>query len=311
MKILFMGTPDFAAVCLDAVAATGENIVGVITQPDKPKGRGYTLMPPPVKVKAQELGLTVYQPERVRGEEFAELLSDLDPDLIIVVAYGKILPKNVLDYPRCGCINAHASLLPKYRGAAPIQRAIMDGETETGVTAMYMDEGLDTGDMILSKKVTIEDADNFEAVHDKLARAGADALRDVIAALNAGTLTRTPQPEGATYAAKIEDADMVIDFTRPARELHCQIRALSPIPIAYTLMPDGKRLRIFAAEWSDEASSERPGTVVSVSGGRISVSTGDGVLMITQCQPEGKRRMTAADLINGRRIAVGDVLGAK
>lgn len=304
-----MGTPDFAATALAAVAAVGEDIVGVITQPDKPRGRGYTLTPPPVKVKAEELGLRVFQPERVRGEEFEDLLRELDPELIFVVAYGKILPKNVLDYPKFGCINAHASLLPKYRGAAPIQRAIMAGETETGVTAMYMDEGLDTGDMILTKKIAIEDCDNFEAVHDKLAAAGAEALTDVIAGIRAGSLPRTPQPEGATYAAKIEDADMLLDFTLPARELWCRVRGLSPVPLSYTFTADGKRLKLIAAEYSGDISGAPAGTVTSVFGGRISVSTGNGTLLITECQPEGKRRMTAADFINGRRIAVGDRLG--
>lgn len=305
-----MGTPDFAVAALDAVVKTGEEIVGVVTQPDKPRGRGYTLTPPPVKVRAEELGLPVLQPERVRGDEFAGTLASLDPELIIVVAYGKILPKNVLDYPIYGCVNAHASLLPKYRGAAPIQRAIMAGEEETGVTAMYMDEGLDTGDMILAKKVTIDDSDNFEIVHDKLAAAGAEALTDVITGIRSGSLLRTPQPDGATYAAKIEDADMVIDWTRPARELHCQIRGLSPIPLAYTLTPDGRRLKLIAADFdSNDTADTAPGTVTSVKGGRVAVATGSGTIYITECQPEGKRRMTAADLANGRRVAVGDRLG--
>lgn len=309
MKILFMGTPDFAAVALDAVFATGEEIVGVVTQPDKPRGRGYTLMPPPVKVKAEQLGLPVYQPERVRGEEFAELLAKLDPELIFVVAYGKILPKNVLDYPRFGCVNAHASLLPKYRGAAPIQRAIIAGETETGVTAMFMDEGLDTGDMILKKYVPIEDGDNFESVHDKLAAAGAGALCEVIAQIKSGTLERTPQPEGETYAAKIENIDCRLDFSLPARQLHNIIRGLSPIPLSFTHTPDGKLLKITEASVASETDvTGAPGQVVSTSGGKIRVACGWGELYILGCQPEGKRRMSAADLINGRRIAVGDIL---
>ena len=309
MRILFMGTPDFAATALDAVFKTGQQIIGVVTQPDKPRGRGYTLTPPPVKVRAEELGLKVLQPECVRGEEFAETLAGLDPELIIVVAYGKILPKNILDYPKYGCVNAHASILPKYRGAAPIQRAIMEGETETGVTAMYMDEGLDTGDMILTKKITIESTDNFESVHDKLADAGAEALTDVISGILAGMLTRTPQPECATYAAKIEDGDMVLDFTRTARELSCQIRGLSPVPLAYTHMPDGRRLKVIAAEYDEADSEAAPGTVVSLSGGCVAVAAGNGVLRITNLQPEGKRRMTASDFINGRGISVGDRLG--
>ncbi len=304
-----MGTPDFAATALDAVFATGEEIVGVVTQPDKPRGRGYTLTPPPVKVKAEELGLSVYQPERVKGEEFAELLSSLAPELIFVVAYGKILPKNVLDFPKYGCVNAHASVLPKYRGAAPIQRAIMEGEAETGVTAMFMDEGLDTGDMILVNRVTITEEDSFESVHDKLAIAGADALTEVVERIKNGTLTRTPQPEGETYAAKIENEDCKLDFSLPARELHNIIRGLSPIPLSFTHTPDGKLLKIVsAAVASENGIAGVPGEVVSIEGGKIRVACGDGELYILGCQPEGKRRMSAADLINGRRIAVGDIL---
>ncbi len=312
MKILFFGTPDFAAVSLAAVAAAGEDVVGVVTQPDRPKGRGYALVPSPVKAMAAELGLPVYTPERVRGEEFAALLASLDPDLILVVAYGRILPKNVLDYPRFGCVNAHASLLPRYRGAAPIQRAIMAGETETGVTAMYMDEGLDTGDMILTKKVSIADTDDFEAVHDKLAAAGAEALRDVISGIKSGSLTRTPQPEeGATYAAKIEDGDMRLDFSDGARPLSCRIRALSPIPAAYTTLPDGRRLRVYSASPADLSNDAAHGTVLSTSGGRILVACGDGAIFLDEVQPEGKRRMRAADFINGRGVAAGDVLGQR
>ena len=308
MRILFMGTPEFAVPALDAVAASGEQLVAVVTQPDKPRGRGYTLAPPPVKVRALELGVPVLQPETIRGDAFAAELSALRPDLIFVVAYGKILPKNVLDFPRYGCVNAHASILPKYRGAAPSQRAIMAGEMLTGVTAMYMDEGLDTGDIILTKKITIEDCDNLASVEKKLAAAGAAALTDVIVGIKERTLIRFPQPSGATYAAKIEDADMRVNWTQPARRLWCLVRALSPSPLAYTLMPDGKRLKLAAAGYNDKDQNAAPGTVVSVDGGRISVATGHGTFYITECQPEGKRRMTAADLINGRRLAVGDVL---
>lgn len=304
-----MGTPDFAATALKAVYETGETIVGVVTQPDKPKGRGYTLTPPPVKVTAEALGLSVYQPERVRGEEFAALLSELDPELILVVAYGKILPVNVLLYPKYGCVNAHASLLPKYRGAAPIQRAIMEGEKVTGVTAMYMDAGLDTGDMILKKYVDITDEDNFETVHDKLAEAGAEALCDVISEIKNGTVTRTPQPEGETYAAKIENDDCRIDFSRSAREIHNIIRGLSPIPLSFTHTPDGKLFKLVSSEVASETGKAGvPGEITSLEGGKIRVACGDGEIFITGAQPEGKKRMTSRDLINGRRIAVGDIL---
>ncbi len=309
MKILFMGTPDFAAVALEAVYKTGEDIVGVVTQPDKPKGRGYTLTPPPVKIKAEELGLDVYQPEKIRTEEFAALLEELSPELILVVAYGKILPKNILDFPVYGCVNAHASLLPKYRGAAPIQRAIMDGEAVTGVTAMYMDEGLDTGDMILKKYVPIAENDNFETVHDKLAVAGAEALTDVITAIKSGSVTRTPQPEGETYAAKIENEDARLDFSRDATAVHNTVRGLSPIPLAFTHTPDGKLLKIISTEVADaEIPSGKVGEVTDTSGGKIRVSCGKGDIFILGAQPEGKRRMSAADITNGRRISKGDIL---
>lgn len=304
-----MGTPDFAAEALKAIHSTGEEITGVITQPDKPRGRGYTLTPPPVKVTATELGLSVYQPEKVRGEEFEKLLSELDPELILVVAYGKILPENVLSYPKYGCINAHASLLPKYRGAAPIQRAIMNGETVTGVTAMYMNKGLDTGDMILKKYVDISEEDNFETVHDKLAAAGAEALCSVIDEIKNGTITRTPQPEGETYAAKIENSDCEIDFSLSARNIHNIIRGLSPIPLSFTHTPDGKLLKLVSSQIaSEETTDSAPGTVVAFENGKIRVACGSGEIYITGAQPEGKKRMSSLDLINGRRILIGDIL---
>ena len=204
MKILFMGTPDFALFSLKALCEAGENVIGVVTQPDKPKGRGYTLTPPPVKVYAEEKKIPVYQPKTLRDEAFAALLDELAPDLIAVAAFGKILPQNVLDYPKYGCICVHGSLLPKYRGAAPMQRAIMDGEHVTGITTMLMDAGIDTGDMLLKSEVAIEENDNFETVHDKLAICGADTLLKTLAAIRNGTLVRQKQDDSlATYAAKI------------------------------------------------------------------------------------------------------------
>ena len=311
MKILFMGTPDFALFSLRALVEAGENIIGVVTQPDKPKGRGYTLTPPPVKVYATEQGIPVYQPNTLRGEEFANLLSELSPDLIIVVAYGKILPANVLEFPKYGCINVHGSLLPAYRGAAPMQRAIMEGQVETGITTMMMDVGLDTGDMLLVGKVTIEENDNFETIHDKLGECGANTLLDTLKELRAGTLTRTKQDDSlATYAAKIEKSDCLIDFTKSANEVHNQIRGLSPIPLAFTYTPDGKMLKVTATEVAKREGTLAPaGTVLSFSGGKIEVACGNGSIYILSVLPEGKKRMSAADFINGRRIAVGDVLG--
>ena len=312
MKILFMGTPDFALFSLRSLVEAGENIIGVVTQPDKPKGRGYTLTPPPVKVYALEKNIPVYQPNTLRGEEFANLLSELDPDLIIVVAYGKILPANVLEYPKYGCINVHGSLLPAYRGAAPMQRAIMEGQPETGITTMMMDVGLDTGDMLLVGKVAIEENDNFETIHDKLGECGANTLLDTIQALRDGTLTRTKQDDSlATYAAKIEKSDCLIDFTKSANEVHNQIRGLSPIPLAFTYTPDGKMLKVPTTEVAKREGTLAPaGTVLSLAGGKMEVACGTGSVSILAVLPEGKKRMAAADFINGRKIAVGDVLSA-
>ena len=312
MKILFMGTPDFALFSLRALVEAGENIIGVVTQPDKPKGRGYTLTPPPVKVYATEKNIPVYQPNTLRGEEFATLLSELAPDLIIVVAYGKILPLNVLEFPKYGCINVHGSLLPAYRGAAPMQRAIMEGQPETGITTMMMDVGLDTGDMLLVGKVAIEENDNFETIHDKLGECGADTLLATIKELRAGTLTRIKQDDSlATYAAKIEKADCVIDFTKSANEVHNQIRGLSPIPLSFTYTPDGKMLKVCATEVTKREGTLAPcGTVLSLAGGKIEVACGVGSVSILSVLPEGKKRMAASDFINGRKIAVGDVLSA-
>ena len=310
MKILFMGTPDFALFSLRALVEAGENIIGVVTQPDKPKGRGYTLTPPPVKVYAMEKGIPVYQPNTLRGEEFAELLEELSPDLIIVVAYGKILPANVLEFPKYGCINVHGSILPAYRGAAPMQRAIMEGQRETGITTMMMDVGLDTGDMLLVSKVAIQENDNFETMHDKLGECGANTLLETLKELRAGTLTRTKQDDSlATYAAKIEKSDCLINFTKSANEVHNQIRGLSPIPLAFTYTPDGKMLKVTATEIAKrEGTLALAGTVLSLNGGEIEVACGVGSVSILSVLPEGKKRMAAADFINGRKIAVGDVL---
>lgn len=312
MKILFMGTPDFAVFSLKALVEAGEEIIGVITQPDKPKGRGYELMPPPVKVYAQEKGIPVYQPATLKGDEFAALLAALDPALIVVVAYGKILPKNVLESPKFGCINVHGSLLPAYRGAAPMQRAIMDGCTVTGVTTMCMAEGLDTGDMLLKGEVEIGENDNFEDIHDRLGACGAEVLLRTLDAIRAGTLKPEAQDDAlATYAAKIEKSDCLLDFSHCAKSLHDRIRGLSPVPLAFTHTPDGKLLKILAARVSALPCPDgtAPGTVLSLDGGEITVACGNGTaLALTRVLPEGKGRMPAADFIRGRKIAVGDVL---
>ena len=309
MRILFMGTPDFALFSLRALVESGENVIGVITQPDKPKGRGYALTPPPVKVYAIEQGLPVWQPTTLRSEDFAALLAELDPELIVVVAYGKILPVNVLEYPKYRCINVHGSLLPEYRGAAPMQRAIIDGKKQTGITTMLMADGIDTGDMLLKTTVDIEENDNFETIHDKLGTAGATLLLDTINTLRKDGITPIPQDHTrATYAAKIEKADCLIDFARSAHDVHNQIRGLSPIPLAFTHTPDGRMLKVLAAEIDKTEVAAAPGTVLSIADGKITVACASGAISLLTVLPEGKKRMAAADFINGRKINVGDVL---
>lgn len=310
-KIVFMGTPEIAVTCLDRLVQDGFDVRAVVTRIDKPKGRRAILTPPPVKVYAEQNGIPVCQPRTLRDEAFAAWLREVDPDLILVVAFGMILPENVLAYPKYGCINVHASLLPKYRGAAPMQRAIMDGESETGVTIMYMDAGLDTGDMIFRRATPITGTDTLETVHDKLAKLGAEALSDAVRRIENGeTLPREKQNgDLATYAAKIEREDAKIDFTRPARELDLQIRALTPIPYAYFTRSDGATVKVLSARPAKGEGT--PGTVLAASlekEGYIRVACGAGALDIVSLKPEGKGGMTAADYLRGRKLSVGEAL---
>lgn len=308
MRIVFMGTPDFALFSLRALIEAGEQVVGVITQPDKPKGRGYTLTPPPVKVYAEERGIPVFQPERVRDGSFDDTLRSLAPDVCVVAAYGKILPQSMLDIPKHGCFNIHGSLLPEYRGAAPMQRAIIDGKAVTGVTIQQMAAGMDTGDILVMRETEIGENDNFEDIHDRLGILGAEAILEAIAQLRAGKLSPVPQDESlATYAAKIEKADCVLDFTRTARQLHDQIRGMSPFPLAFTRLPSGSMLKVTRAGVADESSEGEAGKVVSLDDG-IEVQCGKGRLRLVGVLPEGKGRMAASDFVRGRKIAVGDIL---
>ncbi len=308
MRILFMGTPDFARQNLQALCEAGENIIGVVTAQDKPKGRGMVLTPSDVKKYALEKGIPVYEPATLKNEAFLDTLRELDPELIVVVAYGKILPSYVLDYPKYGCINNHASILPKYRGAAPIQRAIMDGEKETGVSVMKMDVGLDTGDVILVKTVQIEENDNLESVHDKLAVAGGQALLEVIRLLKEGKAIYTKQDDSFTYAEKILKSDCLVDFSRTNKEVHNKIRGLSPVPLAYTKTPDGKILKLVKSRVTDKTFGGQAGQVVSLDGA-IYIKCGSGTVIVDMVVPEGKGRMKSSDLINGRKISLGDILG--
>ena len=309
MKILFMGTPDFAVFSLKALIEAGHEIAGVVTQPDKPRGRGYTLTPPPVKVVAESEGIPVYQPATLRDEAFASLLADVCPDVCVVVAYGKILPESVLKFPKHGCINVHGSLLPEYRGAAPMQRAIIDGKQVTGITTMYMDVGLDTGDMLLRREVEILKNDNFEDIHDKLGACGAALIVETLEAIEKGSAQRIPQDETkATYAQKITKADCLIDFSADAETVHNLIRGLSPIPLSFTHTPDGKLLKITASEVAGDCSEGKTaGEIISLDGG-ITVACGRGAVTLLGVVPEGRSRMSANDFIRGRKVNVGDIL---
>ena len=312
MKILFMGTPDFALYSLEAITSQPDNeIIAVLTQADKPKGRGYVLTPSPVKVWALEHNIPVYQPATLRDGAFEETLRELNPELIVVTAYGKILPEYVLNYPKYGCINVHTSLLPRHRGAAPMQRAILAGDTVTGVSVQMMDIGVDTGDVLLSRQIPIGPDDNLETVHDNLGVASRAALAETLTLIKEGKLTPMKQDESlATHAAKIEKADCVIDFTADAQTVHNQIRALSPMPLAFTYTPDGKLLKVPQSklENTDCENIQAPGTVLSLDG-TITVACGRGKISFLTVLPEGKGKMAAADYIRGRKISVGDRLG--
>ncbi len=315
MNILFMGTPDIAAACLQALLDAGHHIVGAVCQPDRPRGRGHKLMPPPVKVLAEQNGIPVFQPEILKNGAFDATVKELEPQLNVVVAYGKILPASVLFAPPYGSINVHASLLPKYRGAAPMQRVLMDGETETGVTIMYMDEGLDTGDMIIKETIPLTGAEDFEWLHDKTAAVGGELLCRAVELITEGKAPREKQPEsGFTYAAKIENQDCMLDFARPAVELERQIRALCPMPLALTHLPDGRKLKVMRARVGDiqrTYTAEEIGRVIAMSSkstGSISVACGQGVLELLDVRPEGKGGMCASAFICGRSISLGDRL---
>ncbi|MBE6657677.1 MAG: methionyl-tRNA formyltransferase [Ruminococcaceae bacterium] len=319
MKILFMGTPEFARDQLTALwenrEANGWDIVGVISQPDKPKGRGYKLIPTPVKEYAETLGLPVYQPTTLRDEAFAALLAALDPELIVVAAYGKILPRTVLDYPKYGCINVHGSHLPAYRGAAPIQRAIMDGLTVTGNTIQFMADGIDTGDMIAKDAVVIGENEDFGSLYDRMGKSGGKLLVSVIPMIENGTVVPQVQDDAAaTYAPKIEKAECALDFSASAQTLHNKIRALSPAPLGISVLQtekETKNLKIVSTVVvENEGVHGTVGEVLSVDAkkGVIAVACGEGVLGITALVPEGKGRMNAGDFIRGRKIDAGDRL---
>lgn len=309
MRIIFMGTPDFAVGTLEALVNAGHEVVLAVTQPDKPQGRKQILIAPPVKQTAEKLGIPVYQPKRVRESEALALLRSYEPELIVVAAFGQILPKELLDMPQYGCINVHASLLPKYRGAAPIQWAILNGDAVTGVTIMRMDVGLDTGDMIAKAEVAITPQDTGGSLFDRLAETGAKLCVETIPSIVDGTAVYTPQDEqAATKVGQISKKDGLIDFTRSAAAIECQIRGLNPWPSAYTSLA-GKTLKIWSAQVSDRQTEAQPGTVVLVEKDRFGVQTGEGVLICTEVQLEGKKRMSAADFLRGNALTTGSRFG--
>ncbi len=310
MRIVFMGTPDFAVGSLQALCESGKHeILAVVTQPDRPKGRGNKLLQTPVKEYALAQGLTVYQPQKVKTPEFVELLHELQPELIVVAAFGQFLSKEILELPKYGCINVHASLLPKYRGAAPIQYAIIKGEKESGVTIMQMDIGMDTGAMLDKVVVPIEENTTMGELHYALREQGAALLLQVIDKIAAGTAVAEPQDnEQATYATLLDRSMEHIDWSKTAQEVHNLIRGFNPAPSTFTKLPNGKSLKIWGSKMTDKNSAAAAGTVIETGKHSFFVACGEGVLEITEVQPESKKRMPAQVFLNGRGVQEGDLL---
>ena len=311
MRIVFMGTPDFAVGSLQALCESGKHeIVGVVTQPDRPKGRGNKMLMTPVKEYALEQGLTVYQPQKVKTPEFVQTLRELQPELIVVAAFGQFLSRELLELPPHGCINVHASLLPKYRGAAPIQYAIIKGEKESGVTIMQMDIGMDTGAMLEKVVVPIAENTTMGELHDALREQGAALLLKAIDDIAAGTAVAEPQNDAeATYATLLDRSMEHIDWTKSAQEVHNLIRGFNPAPSTFTKLPNGKSLKIWGSRLTEKKSEAAAGTVVEAGKHSFFVACGSGVLEITEVQPESKKRMAAQVFLNGRGVAEGDILG--
>lgn len=307
MRIVFMGTPDFSVPALEALVSGGHQVIAVVTQPDKPKGRGKAVLMTPVKEKALELGIPVYQPIKVREESFITMLEEMKPDAIVVVAFGQILSKRILDIPKYGCINIHASLLPKYRGAAPIQWAVINGETETGITTMVMDTGIDTGDMLEKVIIPIDPDETGGSLHHKLSVAGGRLILSTLQKAEEGTLVRTPQTEeGTCYAKMLTKSLGDIDWSQSAEQIERLIRGLNPWPSAYTSL-NGKTLKIWQAQVLADEYEGAPGQVVKAVKGDLLVKTGKGILSITSLQLEGKKRMDTDAFLRGYPVEAGTV----
>lgn len=313
MRIVFMGTPDFSVPTLEKIIEAGHEVIGVVTQPDRAKGRGKKVLYPPVKEKALDHGLSVYQPRRAREPEFIEQMRQLNPDVMVVVAFGQILPKELLDIPKYGCVNVHASLLPKYRGAAPIQWAVIRGEQVSGVTTMQMDVGLDTGDMLLKAEVPLAEDETGGSLHDKLSILGGDLLIETLRGLEAGTISPEKQDDSQTgeYARMLDKALGKIDFTMSAADIERLIRGLNPWPSAY-IFYKGKTMKLWRAKVLEDTAEGRngvPGQIISVDKNGFTVQTGDGALQILELQMEGKKRMDAGAFLRGCQMTVGEILG--
>ena len=307
MKIIFMGTPDFAAASLEALIASRHEIQAVVTQPDKPKGRKGELTPSHVKVIAKREGIKVYQPLKVRDEEFVKTLRAYNPDVMVVVAFGQIIPLSILKMPKYGCVNIHGSLLPKYRGAAPIQWAVLDGEKETGITTILMDEGIDTGDILLKKTIKIDADETSGSLFDKLMALGAKTILETLDELEKGSLTPTKQGESPTAYAKMLTKTMgLIDFTKPAKELDCFVRGMDPWPSAYTLL-SGKTLKLWKVRAVEGGG--KAGSVIEIGKESFTIACGEGAIEVLEVQLEGKKRMSAGDFLKGSTLNIGQELG--
>jgi len=309
MRIIFMGTPEFACPTLQNLLDRGEDVIAVITQPDRPKGRGQQTLPPPVKVLAERHGIPVMQPLKVRVPEVVESIRALAPDLIVVVAFGQILPKSLLDIPKYGCINVHASLLPRWRGAAPLNWCIINGETETGVTTMMMDVGLDTGDMLVKKSTPIDPDENTQSLHDRLSVVGAEALAETLDLLTAGKLVREKQDDALTcYAPMLKKEDGLIDWSKEPQAIKNLVRGMTPWPGAFSFL-DGKMLKIYRV--GTAGGEGTPGSVIRAGREGLEVACSGGSIVIEELQLEGKKRLHAGDFLAGYKIAPGSILGKK